>query len=280
MNIFIALVSGILLAFISNSILDYLVATRGLAYRSLRPFKITGQGENIFSIETTTFPDAKKLYKTNLFPVCHTCHTPMSFTKYILGKKCQACGSNPRHRFWYLMTWLPLIFVLLTLFPIPEFRIGDIYLLLTFYTMVFVMDVEHHVILFPLTLAGLVFGAYFGIQYHGILNTIYGGLAGGGIMLIFYWLGILYIRQIRKTSNPAMNEVALGFGDVTLSLVLGLILGWPGIMGGLFFGIILGGLISGGFLLIKVGVKKYAPNDLILPYAPFLIIGAFLIMVL
>jgi hypothetical protein len=279
MNILMAVASGVFLAFLSNSLLDYMIASRGLAYRSLRPFKIMGKGEDIFSVSNISTLESEKIFVKNEFPVCHACHTKIGFVRYFFGGKCPACGASPRKRLWILLLWMPLIFVILTLFPIFGFRIGDIYLLMTFYTMVFVMDVEHRVILLPLTLAGILFGAYFGIHYHGILYTLYGGLAGGAIMLLFYWLGVLYIRQIRK-SDPAMNEVALGFGDVSLSLILGLILGWPGILGGLFFGILLGGLISGGLLLFKVLLKKYAPNDLILPYAPFLIIGALLIMIL
>lgn len=280
MNILIAIVSGIFLAFLSNSLLDYLIASRGLAYRTLRPFKIMGVGENNFSGISVSELNSEQIYIKNEFPACHNCHIKFGLLRYFFGSKCPACGASPRKRLWILLLWMPLIFVYVTLFPIFGFRIVDMFLLLTFYTMVFVMDVEHRVILLPLTLLGVLFGFYFGIHYHGVLYTLYGGLAGGAIMLLFYWLGVLYIRQVRKTTDPSMNEVALGFGDVTLSLILGLILGWPGVLGGLFFGILLGGVISGGLLLVKIGLKKYAPNDLILPYAPFLIIGAFLIMIL
>jgi leader peptidase (prepilin peptidase)/N-methyltransferase len=160
------------------------------------------------------------------------------------------------------------------------FRIGDIFLLCTFYILVIVTDMEQRVIPFPLTFIGVFFGLYFGFTYHGLVNTCFGGFVGGGIMLIFYGFGILYIRYIHNPNNPSVNEPALGFGDVTLSLILGFILGWPGILGGLFFGIVLGGVMSAILILFKLLLKKYAPNELIVPYAPFLIIGALIIMLL
>jgi len=280
MDIVFAVSSGILLALVSNYLLDYLVVSRGLVHQKTRLFKIIGLKHEGNMLAMSTHLNPEKVFTPAQFPICYACMEKMTCLRFFFGQKCVNCGATPRTRFWVLLVGLPIIFGWLTLNPITGFRIGDIYLLIVFYAMVFIMDMEHRVILYPLTIAGILFGAYFGISYHGILSTLAGGLAGGAIMLLFYWLGILYIRYLRKTSKPKINEVALGFGDVSLSFILGLILGWPGILGGLFFGIVLGGFFSGAFLLIKISKKQYAPNDLILPYAPFLIIGALLIMLL
>lgn len=63
----------------------------------------------------------------------------------------------------------------------------------------------------------------------------------------------------------------LGFGDVKLAFLLGLFLGWPNILVGLFSGFLLGAIIGIGLILLK---KKTIKSQV--PFGPFLIGGAFL----
>ena len=96
-------------------------------------------------------------------------------------------------------------------------------------------------------------------------------------MLVLFFLGEIYLRFLSKKRGEPIDEVALGFGDVNLGGVLGLILGWPGISAGLLFAILMGGLVSGGYLIYTMASKRYRPNTAI-PYAPFLILGAMLLL--
>jgi prepilin signal peptidase PulO-like enzyme (type II secretory pathway) len=73
--------------------------------------------------------------------------------------------------------------------------------------------------------------------------------------------------------GETIDDVALGFGDVNLSGVLGLILGFPGILLGLFIAIMVAGLVSLVFLVAMLLVRKYR-LFMALPYGPFLVIGA------
>ncbi len=68
-------------------------------------------------------------------------------------------------------------------------------------------------------------------------------------------------------------EDALGFGDVNLGGVIGLLLGWPGIIAGLVFAILLAGGFSLVYLLIKLLRREYRPS-LAIPYGPFLAASA------
>ena len=114
---------------------------------------------------------------------------------------------------------------------------------------------------------------------HGITSTLVGGAVGFGIMLVFYFVGEWYVRYMSRKRGMPADEVALGFGDVNLAGILGLLLGWPGISAGLLFTVLAGGLIS---LLIIVGMlitKKYKAFTAI-PYAPFLILSAFYLLYL
>lgn len=139
------------------------------------------------------------------------------------------------------------------------------------------MDLEYRLILNPISLAGAIIGVCTGLYLHGWISTILGGVAGFGIMWVLFFLGELYLRFLSKKRGEVIEEVALGFGDVNLGGVLGLILGWPGITAGLLFAILIGGLVSGGYLLYTMINKRYRPNTAI-PYAPFLILGAMLLL--
>ena len=100
-----------------------------------------------------------------------------------------------------------------------------------------------------------------------------GGLAGFGIMLALFYLGFLFVKWLSKLRGREIEEDALGFGDVMLSGVLGLLLGWPGIAAGLVIAVLLGGL--GGIVTLAIMLirRKYQAFTAI-PYGPFLILAA------
>ncbi|MDD4989768.1 MAG: prepilin peptidase [Candidatus Pacebacteria bacterium] len=63
----------------------------------------------------------------------------------------------------------------------------------------------------------------------------------------------------------------MGFGDVKLAFLLGLFLGWPNILVGLFFAFLTGS-IAGLFLIVLK--KKKMKSEV--PFGPFLVIGTFI----
>jgi leader peptidase (prepilin peptidase)/N-methyltransferase len=113
----------------------------------------------------------------------------------------------------------------------------------------------------------------FGSLNHGLLDTVLGGGAGFVLMMIFYFLGELFVRVLSKSRGEEIEEIALGFGDVNLAGVIGLLLGWPGIIAGIILAILIGGVVSGGFLVLQVLRKKYQAYQA-LPYGPFLVVSA------
>ena len=74
-------------------------------------------------------------------------------------------------------------------------------------------------------------------------------------------------------------EEAIGFGDVIQSGVMGLFLGWPGILAGLIITIVLGGLVSIVILIIQVIRRKYQAYSAI-PYAPFIALATLILLML
>ncbi|MGW8144001.1 MAG: hypothetical protein ACWGN2_06365, partial [Anaerolineales bacterium] len=85
--------------------------------------------------------------------------------------------------------------------------------------------------------------------------------------------GALFARYIVRRSQSGFNDEALGFGDVILGGILGLFLGWPAIIGGLFLSILLAGAVSLFYLLVSLLARKYRAFSFI-PYGPFMIAGA------
>ena len=62
----------------------------------------------------------------------------------------------------------------------------------------------------------------------------------------------------------------IGFGDVKFAFFMGLFLGWPGIIVGLFLAWIMGGIIAVGLLVMGKAKMKSA-----IPFGPFLVAGTF-----
>ncbi|MGB9668953.1 MAG: prepilin peptidase [Anaerolineales bacterium] len=147
---------------------------------------------------------------------------------------------------------------------------------LIFFGVVMVIDIEYHAILYKEIFIGIILGLIIGTHHHGLWRTLSGGLVGFLIMLGLYYLGILVLKL--RNRNVISNETeALGFGDVNLMAVLGLYLGFPGIIGGLFIGVMAAGVYS-LILIIKMLLQKTYHPDYAIPYGPFLIFGAALLL--
>lgn len=170
--------------------------------------------------------------------------------------------------------------VLIWIFPGQTLPFPLAFILLVYLAVVLVIDLEHRLILHPVSIAGAVLGLGIGIFLrgtqsigYGIISTLLGGAAGFGIMLVFYFIGELFVKRMSKKRGLPADEVALGFGDVNLSGILGLLLGWRAIFACLFFAILGGGLVSLIIILGMLIAKKYKAFTAI-PYAPFLILSA------
>jgi leader peptidase (prepilin peptidase)/N-methyltransferase len=206
-------------------------------------------------------------------PVCLGCQEPAAWQDYILFHSCRYCGKTAAIRKVIVLVFCGAGTLGLWLYPPAKLGFVVGWLLGAYLTVVAVIDLEHKLVLHPVSLVGAVICAGIGIWRHGVLMTLLGGLAGFGFMLGLFYLGALFARWMAKAKGEELDEVALGFGDVILSGVLGLLLGWPGITGGLIIAILIGGLVSIGYLAIRLVTRSYQPF-MAIPYAPFLVLGA------
>jgi leader peptidase (prepilin peptidase)/N-methyltransferase len=219
-------------------------------------------------------PSQRRLTK----PVCQYCGANYRWKDYFLLTACRACGKPRSWRTYILLA--AGICLSLALWLNPPTRMG--YWLglcvLTYLSLVMVIDLEHRLILHTVSLAGAVLGLVTGTIRYGLTTALLGGLAGLGVMLLFYWLGTLFARYRARKLGTDDDEEALGFGDVTLSAVLGLMLGWPFILFGLFFGVLAGGLASLGIVFFLVVTRRYQSMTVFTAYGPYLVFGAAIIL--
>jgi len=203
-------------------------------------------------------------------PSCSNCNSGYPLTRYILGMSCTVCGQKRPIRFWVVYLSLLLAGTWLVRYPIAKLGTWLSLLLTAYLLLIIVIDIENRLILHTTSLAGSVLGLLVGWKLHGLLSTIIGGMAGFGLMLGMYYLGFLFVRFSRKIRQQQLAEDdAIGFGDVNFSGIMGLSLGWPGVLAGFILAIIIGGAASLFYLLWKITRKEYHP-DLALPYGPFL----------
>ena len=95
-------------------------------------------------------------------------------------------------------------------------------------------------------------------------------------MLFFFWLGTVFTRLTRRLQGDE-EDVALGFGDVNLAGVLGLMVGFPNILLNLILSVMMAGLVSLFIIILTLLLRRYKAFTAI-PYGPFLIAGTVLLL--
>jgi len=206
-------------------------------------------------------------------PFCLSCEATQSYRNYLFWpRRCETCGQKRPIRTWIVEVIYIFIAFWLWNSPPDHLGFGVGFILLIYFGVVVVIDLEYRLILHPVSYIGGILGLIIGIWLHGVSNTIIGGIVGFGIMFALYFLGALMAKAIAKAKNQNIDEDALGFGDVMLSGVLGLLLGWPGIVLGIVLAILIGGIVS-MFYVVWLLVKGEYKSFIAIPYGPFLIAG-------
>ena len=214
-------------------------------------------------------------------PYCLRCQERTGWLNYLVWpRRCNKCNARRGWQAWVIEVIFAFATLGMWLAP-PErlgFFIGLIWLV--YFGIIIVIDVEHHLILHPMSWLGAALGLATGVWLHGWISTLIGGVVGFGIMLIFYWLGVLYVRYVNRRKGQTLEEGdAFGFGDVNLSGVIGLLLGWPGILAGLVIAILFSGAFMLVFLIVTLITRRFRPN-IALPYGPFLAASAIYLLYL
>jgi prepilin signal peptidase PulO-like enzyme (type II secretory pathway) len=227
-------------------------------------------------------------------PVCRKCAASFSWAEYLTLRSCRSCGAGRGLRTWLVQILTTASFVYFWMVPSKALGIPLGMIVLIYFGIITVIDLEHRLILHPTSLFGAVLGFIVGTSIHSRINdngilvgmglSLLGGLFGFGVMFLLYKLGEIAARlRARKMAAAGQaddEEEALGGGDVYLAGVLGLMLGWDFIVVGLVWGIILGGLVSLVYIAALLIRRRYSSEALMtfIPYGPFFIIAASLLL--
>jgi len=221
-------------------------------------------------------------------PTCLQCGTPFSWADYLTLRACHSCGEKRSLRTWLVQILTVASFVYLWLFPSKALGIPLGMIVLIYFGIIIVIDLEHRLILHPTSLFGAILGLIVGTYIHsridgfwlGLGKSLLGGVFGFGVMFLLYQFGTLVARirarKMQAAGQADDEEEALGGGDVYLAGVLGLMLGWPFIWDALLLGVLLGGIFSVVFLMTLLVRRRYSSEALMtfIPYGPYFIISA------
>lgn len=200
------------------------------------------------------------------------------FSFFVLKGRCRDCKEKISFLYPVVEVVSGLLLALLYLRFYGEFSVEAFYVFFIFYALIFLalfaiafldgfyfivpdkIAIPAIVIALIASLINAIFGFDFLVYAPGIANVFWGALAGGGLFLLLVLIS---------------KEKWMGWGDVKLGLLIGLVLGLPLTIIALFGAFILGSLVGVG--LIWAGKKK--KKDAI-QFAPFLVVGALIALFL
>lgn len=220
--------------------------------------------------------------------VCKFCSKPIRIADYLVGRVCSYCSVKVRWRVIFVLFSsfaLPLLIEIVMPSNIAHKFWFIISFLFIFHSLglILVIDIEHKVIYYLTCIVSFLFITPFSIIRNVIfLNRSWyeqpiGLLTGAGICAVIYGLGFIFVSLINTKRKEKFEDVAFGFGDVILGGVLGMWMGFPGIILGMVLSILAGGFVSLIFVIVKKVQKEYQPLTAI-PYAPFMIASAVILM--
>lgn len=188
------------------------------------------------------------------------------FSFLILRGKCRYCRQKISFQYPLVEFFTGFVFALIfyyTKYYIP-YTIYEL-VIACFLIVIFVYDLKHYIIpdsvVYPAILASgiwylvssIVLGSY---TKYEILNTIYSAFGAAA-----FFLAIVLVSKGRW----------MGVGDIKLAFLMGLFLGFPGILVALFSAFFIGAIIGIGLI---ISGKKTLKSEV--PFGPFLITGTFL----
>lgn len=207
-----------------------------IIYRLEQKKKITGR---------SFCPNCKhKLSWQDLFPIC-------SFL--LLKGKCRYCHKKISLQYPLVELATGILFVLLLSLGLT-FNTFYILVISCFFIIIFIYDLKHSLILdkvlFPAVAIALIYDV---INIQHLLNALLAAVIASGFFLLIFLIS---------------KGRAMGFGDVKLAILIGLLLGMPNALVALFLAFFFGAVIGLALMVFK---KKSLKSEI--PFGPFLITG-------
>ena len=178
---------------------------------------------------------------------------------------------KPTHKraLWVELGMVVLLGILPAFSPTPILPTLLIHaLFITILVLIIVIDLEHrlilHIVTFPTTIGVILLSLLVQDDIHyNWKSAIVGAIGGFLLFYLFYWFG-------RLVFGPG----ALGFGDVTLSMTMGAMLGFHRIFFALIMGIFLGGILN----ILPIIFRKRNMQSYV-AYGPYLAIAGIIMII-
>jgi prepilin signal peptidase PulO-like enzyme (type II secretory pathway) len=176
----------------------------------------------------------------------------------ILGGKCSKCNAKISWQYLLVELWLAVVFggvVWLESYLGFSWELIRDGILLFVMTFIFVYDLKYQLIPDRVTIPAIILflAGYIFFGWNSPEDILVGILVGGG-----FFLAQFLISQGRW----------IGGGDIRLGVLMGIILGWPQIILGLFLAYVSGAIVSIFLILFKD--KKFASKT---PFGTYLVFG-------
>jgi len=220
--------------------------------------------------------EKKKNLKGRSF--CPHCKHPLSwldlfpvFSFLFLRGRCRYCKKNISWQYPAVELATGLVFLLIFVFANDFSIFGLINLSFLFYVVsalvvIFVYDLKHYIIpdkvLFPAIIITFLYRLIENLLV-GDYELIYNFILASVIASVFF----LVIFLISKGKW-------MGFGDVKLAILMGLLLGVPNVLVALFLAFFFGAIIG---VVLMISERKSLKSEI--PFGPFLIAGTFAAMI-
>lgn len=200
------------------------------------------------------------LFWKDLFPV---------FSFLFLGGRCKYCGKSISWQYPIVEIFTGLLFLFIFTNSPQDTIYNILNIALLFYItasliIIFIYDLKHYLIpdkiLFPAIIITIVFRV---LEFFNVIK--------GSLPISNYLWAVLISAGFFFALFMISGGKWMGFGDVKLAILMGLLLGVNNVIVALFLAFFFGSII--GVLLIIFG-KKGLKSEI--PFGPFLIMGTFL----
>lgn len=140
------------------------------------------------------------------------------------------------------------------------------FIIISVFILIFIYDFKHYIILDEFIIFGIITVVlWLGFNYFYKMLTLQELLIYfySAISASFFFFSLWFLTKGK----------GMGFGDVKLAFFLGLLLGFPNVVFGIFLSFILGAIIGLGLVIFKKRKLKSA-----VPFGPFLVIGCLIVI--
>lgn len=211
----------------------------------------------------------------------------LGITAFLTGRRSSPGGSQLSWRYPLVEIATPLLMIVVLLVTNGDPNVSSLQLVfyliyMAIFVLITVVDIERRLILFavivPSCIIAILDALLTPLQSKPDLGTaLLGGLVGFGVFFVMYLGGFLFTYIMAKARGYNIKEVAFGYGDVMLSTLCGLILGWQPLIFAIFITVFLGAF---GAIIYLAGrsltgcYKLFTP----LPYGPYIVAGTFIML--